>query len=385
MELNEEELAVAESALQWARRELGPIADHIDQEDAFPPDLFTRLGDQGYLGAGIPVEYGGAGGDLMTAALVGWALARVSPAVALSYGGNVNLCAHNLLRNGTPEQKRRYLPGLAAGKLIGAMALTEPNAGSDATSIRTTAIRTAARPAGDGYILNGTKMFITNGPIADLIVVYAKTAPELGKKGISAFLVEKGFAGFSVGQRLDKMGMRGSPTAELVFTDCEVPATNRLGPENEGLRVMMSGLDAERAYYSFTGVGLAEEAFALALRYATQREQFGAKISEFQLVQSKLAEMYARVEAARLLAIRAIRRTEAGGRASKEAAAAIFFAAETARFVTDQAVQIHGGYGYTKDYAVERFFRDAKLLEIGAGTQEIRRLVIAAELLGQRH
>ena len=379
MELNQEELSIAESALRFARRELGPVAGRIDAEDAFAPDLFLRLAQAGYLGAGIPEEEGGAGGDLMTAALIGWALARVSPAVALSYGAHLNLCAHNLLRNGTAEQRRRYLPQLAAGKLIGAMALTEPNAGSDATGIRTT-----ARRHGDRYLLNGTKMFITNGPVADLVLVYAKTAPELGKKGISAFLVEKDFPGFAVGQRLQKMGMRGSPTGELVFTDCEVPTENLLGTENEGLRVMMSGLDAERALYSFTGVGIAEEAFALALSYALQREQFGSRIGEFQLVQAKLADMYAGLEAARLLAIRAIRSVGAGRRASKEAAAAILFAAQTARLVTDEALQIHGGYGYTTDYPLERFFRDAKLLDIGAGTQEIRRLVIARELLGLR-
>ncbi|BDG59819.1 isovaleryl-CoA dehydrogenase [Caldinitratiruptor microaerophilus] len=371
--------ALAEAALQFARQIIGPVAETIDREDTFPVAVWKQLAEQGYTGLGIPEEYGGSGGDVLAAALVGWALTRASPAVALSYGAHLNLCAHNLYRNGNEDQRRRYLPRLARGEWIGALGLTEPNAGSDATGIRAT-----ARREGDVYVLNGTKMFITNGPVADVVLVYAKTRPDLGQRGISAFIVERTFPGFRVAQTLDKLGMRGSPTGELVFEDCRVPAENLLGQENEGLRIMMSGLDMERAFFAWAGVGIAEEAFELALRYATQREQFGRRIGEFQLIQAKLSDMYTGIQAARLLALHALQLVQEGRRASKEAAAALLFASQVARRATDEAVQIHGGYGYVRGSVVERLFRDAKLMDIGAGTNEIRRTLLARELLGLR-
>lgn len=371
--------AVHRAALQWARGVLEPLAEAMDREDRFPDTAWATLAAHGYTGAGIPEEWGGSGGDLMTSAQVGRALARVSPAFALSYGAHLNLCAHNILRHGTQEQRRRYLPGLASGQLLGAMALTEPDAGSDAVSIRTRAV-----PVDGGFQLRGSKMFITNAPVADLMVVYAKTRPDAGKDGISAFIVETAWPGVRRGAPLDKMGMRGSPTGEVWFADCFVPAGNLLGEENGGVRVMMGGLDAERAFYALCGVGVAEEALDRALAYARTRRQFGRPIADFQLIQAKLAEMYARTEASRLLALAAVEAAASGRRASREAAAALFFAAETAHFVVDQAVQVHGGYGYLRGTVVERLYRDVKLFDIGAGTQEMRRLIMARELLGQR-
>jgi isovaleryl-CoA dehydrogenase len=378
-ELSAEQQMIYDTALAWARKELGPVAAAIDRDDEFPADLWQRLADQGYLGAGIPEEYGGSGGDFLMAALIGQAITRVSPAVALSYGAHLNLCAHNILRNGTPEQRARYLPELATGRMIGALGLTEPNAGSDATGIQM-----VARPAPGGFRLSGTKMFITNGPIADVIITYAKTAPERGRQGITAFIVETTSPGFRVARKLDKLGMRGSPTGELILEEVFVPADRVLGTVNSGTAIMMSGLDIERAFFSLTAIGLAEEALALALKYAAERTQFGQPIGHFELIQAKLADMYAGIEAGRLLAYRALLLAQTGQRASKEAAAALLFAAQVAMQATAEAVQIHGGYGYIKEFPVERLWRDAELLGIGAGTNEIRRLLIARELLGLR-
>lgn len=377
--LSPEHEAVYAAALEFARRILGPAAEAMDREDRFPLEVWTELAAQGYAGLGIPEAYGGSGSDLLAAALVGRALARVSPAFALSFGAHLNLCAHNILRNGTEELKRRYLPGLASGRTIGAMALTEPDAGSDATSIRTT-----ATPSAGGYVLSGTKMFITNGPIAGVFVVYAKTSPEAGKDGISAFVVEGASPGLRISRTLEKLGMRGSPTAEIAFEDCFVPEENLLGAKDGGVAVMMRGLDAERAFYAFSGVGIAEEALDLALRYAKERRQFGRPISAFELVQAKLADMYMNAEAARLLALQAVQAVSEGRRASLEAAAALLFSGETARRAVDEALQIHGGYGFMCGSVVERFYRDAKLFDIGAGTKEIRRILLARELTGER-
>lgn len=377
--LAEEHRLVFESALAFARKEFGPDAARMDEEDRFPPDLWQRLAAAGYLGIGIPEEYGGSGGDYLTSALVCQALTRVSPAIGLSYGAHLNLCAHNLYRNGTEAQKHAYLPKLCDGTWVGCLGITEPNAGSDAMGIECT-----ARADGDRYVLNGSKMFVTNGPGADFMLLYAKTDPAAGKRGISAFCVELPAEGFSVSRKLDKVGMRGSPTGELSFHDTPVPRENLVGEVNQGFKVVMSGLDLERAFYAFLAVGVAEECLELALAYAKERQQFGAPIASFQLIQAKLADMYVGVLTSRLIAHEAMRCAMTGARSSKEAAAALLYASETSQKVADQAVQIHGGYGYMKEFPVQRFWRDGRLGTIGAGTSEIRRLIIARELLGLR-
>ncbi len=373
--LTDEHRLLRDTVLAFARRELGLIADEIDRTDSFPPGLFRRLGDLGVLGVTIPKEYGGAGADLLSGVLIIEQLARVSASVALSYGAHANLCAHNLYTNGTEEQRRAYLPGLCSGERVGALAITEPDAGSDAVGISTRAVAD-----GDDFVLNGTKMFITNGTIADVFVLYAKTSPEKGPHGITTFIIEKDFAGFSVARKLDKFGHRGSPTAELRLDDCRVPRANVLGKLDEGVSVMMRGLDCERVFLAGESIGIAEEALALSIDYARQREQFGQPIGGFQLIQAKLADMYTQVEAARALVYQTAVRAERSP-ASKEAAAAILFAAEMSTRVALDAMQIHGGYGYLNDLPLGRLVRDAKLLEIGAGTSEIRRLIIGRALL----
>jgi isovaleryl-CoA dehydrogenase len=370
------------SVRQFMLKEIEPEAEKIDREDKFPEGIWKKLGELGLLGVTVDEEYGGSGFDLLTGVLVNEQIARVCPALALSYSAHANLCADNLNRNGNKEHKKRYLPGLCTGDWVGAMALTEPNAGSDAVSIAT-----RATSQGNGFVLNGTKTFITNAPIADVVLVYAKTEPDKKAKGITAFIVEKGFPGFSVSKKLDKMGNRGSPTGEVVFEDCGVPESNVLGEVNGGVHVMMSGLDVERAFVAGEALGIAEGAFELAVRYTGEREQFGKRIHNFQMIKAKLADMYTEIEAVRGLVYRAAVVADAahrGGRGTevhKIAAAAILFAAETATRVVNQALQIHGGYGYMLEYAINRFYRDAKLFEIGAGTSEIRRLVIADEII----
>jgi isovaleryl-CoA dehydrogenase len=373
--LTDEHRLLRDTVLAFARRELGPVADDIDRDDAFPPDLFRRLGDLGILGVTVPKEYGGAGADLLSGVLIIEQLARVSASVALSYGAHANLCVDNIYANGTEEQRRAYLPGLCSGALVGALAITEPDAGSDATGISTTAVAD-----GDDFVLNGTKMFITNGSIADVIVLYAKTAPEKGAHGITTFIIEKGFPGFSVSRKLDKFGHRGSPTAELRLEDCRVPRRNVLGKIDGGVAVMMRGLDIERVFVAGESIGIAEEALSLAVGYARERKQFGQAIGSFQLIQAKLADMYTQVEAARALLYQTALRAEHGP-VHKEAAAAILFAAEMSTRVALDAMQVHGGYGYLNDLPLGRLVRDAKLLEIGAGTSEIRRLIIGRELM----
>jgi isovaleryl-CoA dehydrogenase len=373
--LTDEHRLLRDTALAFARRELGPIADEIDRTDAFPPGLFRRLGDLGVLGVTVPMEYGGVGADLLSGVLIIEQLARVSASVALSYGAHANLCVHNLYTNGTEEQRRMYLPGLCSGELVGALAITEPDAGSDATSIRTAAVAD-----GDDFVLSGTKMFITNGTIADVFVLYAKTSPEQGSDGITAFIVERGFAGFSVPRKLDKFGHRGSPTAELRLDDCRVPRRNVLGKVDVGVGIMMRGLDCERVFLAGESIGIAEEALSLSVEYARQRHQFGQSIGSFQLIQAKLADMYTQLEAARALVYQTALQAERSP-ASKEAAAAILFASEMATRTALDAMQIHGGYGYLNDLPLGRLVRDAKLLEIGAGTSEIRRLIIGRALV----
>lgn len=379
LNLSAEHRMLYESALEFARTRLAPFVEVMEREETFPPAVWELLAEQGYLGTGIPEEYGGSGGDYLSTALVAQAITRVSPAIALSYGAHVNLCAQNILRNGTEDQKRRFLPGLCSGKCIGGLALTEPNAGSDAMGIQLTARREDGR-----WLLSGSKIFITNGPVADLLVVYAKSNPAAGSRGITAFIVPTDSPGFRVVKKLEKLGMRGSPTGELVFDEVPVPDDNVLGEIDRGYLVVMSGLDLERAFFAAMGVGVMEECLERSIRYAQQRVQFGQPIGHFQLIQAKLADMYMRLEAARALVYEVLRVAQTGKRISKAAAASLLFAAESAMESADEALQIHGGYGYIKEFDMERYWRDVKLLEIGAGTNEIRRLIIGRELLGLR-
>jgi isovaleryl-CoA dehydrogenase len=375
--LSQDELALRDAARAIVRREVAPVADRMDREDYFPRDVFARLGEHGLLGPTLPAELGGLGLTYRAQALILEEIARASPALALSVGAHSNLFADNVARNGTPEQRKAFLSQVAAGKAIGALALTEPDAGSDAVAIRTRAER-----RGKEYVLNGSKQFITNGPVASVLLVYAKTAPEKGPRGISAFLVRADAAGFSVSRSLDKMGMRGSPTGELAFRDVRVPVSDRLGEENDGVRIMMSGLNVERAVLTAIPVGILEECLERSVAYARERVQFGEPIGKFQLVQAKLADMYTELTASRLLlwsALDEVVREPARRRAS---AAALTYASEASTRAALEAIQIHGGYGYMRDLPLERLARDAKLLEIGAGTSEIRRLLIARELLG---
>ncbi len=373
--LTDEHRLLRDTVLDFARTEFGPIADEIDRTDAFPSDLFPRLGALGVLGVTVPAEYGGAGADLLSGVIVVEQLARVSGSIALSYAAHANLCVNNLYVNGTEEQRRQYLPGLCSGELIGALAITEPEAGSDAVGLQM-----KADSDGDDYVLNGTKTFITNGSIADVIVLYARTDQAERTRGITAFIVETDLPGFSVSRQFDKFGHRGSPTAELSLDDCHVPRANVLGEVNQGVDVMMRGLDIERVFIAGEPLGIAEEALALSVEYAKHRKQFGRAIGTFQLIQAKLADMYTAVEAARALLYQTA--AVAGERSvHKEAAAAILFTAEMATQVALDAMQIHGGYGYMNELPLGRLVRDAKLLEIGAGTSEIRRLIIGRELL----
>jgi isovaleryl-CoA dehydrogenase len=375
--LSDEERELREAARRFARKEVAPVADRMDREDYFPRDVFRRLGEQGFLGLTVPVEWEGLGLSYRAQALVLEEIARVSPALALSVGAHSNLFADNVARNGTDRQREEFLPPAVRGETVGALALTEPNAGSDAVSLTTRAVRTD-----DHYALTGTKQFITNGPVADSLLVYAKTAPERGARGISAFLVTRGIPGFSVAKSLDKMGMRGSPTGELSFQDVLVPAEHRLGPENEGVRIMMGGLNVERAVLAAIPLGIMAECLDLCVHYAQSREQFGQKIGRFQLIQEKLANMYTDLEASRYLVYSALSAVSSDPGSLRAAAAALTFASEASTRVALDAVQLHGGYGYMRELPLERLARDAKLLEIGAGTSEIRRLIVARELLG---
>ena len=382
--LSEHHAAVLHEADKFAAAELHSLQTRMDNEEWWPDHVMPRLGEMGFLGVTASGAYGGADADLFTAGVITQALARWNPAVALSYVAHDNLCLNNIARNASDALCRRYLPALCTGRSIGALGLTEPGAGSDALG----SMATTARREGDSYILNGSKLYITNGTIADVLLVYAKTDKGAGAKGISAFIVEKSFPGFAVAQKLDKMGFRGSPTAELVFDNCVVPAGNLVGEENRGVAVVMSGLDLERAIVAMINVGMAERALDLALDYARTRTQFGKTIGSFQLVQGKLAEMYVAVETARtycysvLAACNDLAHGEGGrGDIHKRTATAILYAAEACTKVCSDAVQIFGGAGYMRETEVNRLYRATKLLEIGAGTTEIRKLIIAGELL----
>ena len=375
---------IHDQAFRFAKERLHPLLARMDDEDWYPPHLMQELAEAGYLGITAPPELGGAGLDVFASGMVAEAMSYWNLNANCIWGPHENLCLNNLLRNGNEEQKARYIPKLCRAELIGALALTEPGAGSDALG----SMRTTARRDGNDYVLNGRKIFISNGPIADVLLVYAKTAPEKGAKGISAFIVEKGMPGFGVAQELKKMGWRGCPTGELVFDECRVPATNLVGGENRGVGVVMSGLDIERAFFAVPIVAAAQRCLDLAIDYAVQREQFGKPIAEQQMVQAMLADLYTEIEAARLLAYRALLacnalETGAGGTGEihKLTAAALLKAGSVHMLAVDTAVQIHGGMGFMWETEVNRHYRNAKVSEIGAGTREIRRLIIAGELL----
>ena len=386
-DLTPEQRAIHDAAFKYARSELHPLLARMDDEDWYPAHLMAKLGADGYCGLTAPEALGGAGMDLMSAGLVGEAFGYWNTNAAFVWGPSENLCLNNILRNGTEDQIARYVPDLCAGRSIGALGLTEPGAGSDALgSMALKAVRD-----GDDYLLTGRKMFISNGPVADVVLTYAKTAPDRGAKGISAFIVDTATPGFSVAQTLTKMGWRGCPTGELVFEGVRVPAANLLGAENAGVGVVMSGLDIERAFLGLPYIGAAQRCLDLSLEYAATRRQFGQPIGAFQMIQSMLAEMYTMIESARgfaysaLAACDAMQRGEGGrGAIHKLCAASVLHGAEMIAGVTDRAVQIHGGSGFVWETEVNRHYRNARIASLGGGTTEVRKLIIAEELFRER-
>ncbi|MGY6661702.1 MAG: isovaleryl-CoA dehydrogenase [Glycocaulis sp.] len=362
----------------FASDKIAPLAAEIDAKDEFPHHLWRELGELGLLGITVGEEYGGSGLGYLEHVIAMEEISRASASVGLSYGAHSNLCVNQIKLNGNDAQREKYLPKLVSGEHVGALAMSEPGAGSDVVSMRL-----KAEKKGDRYVLNGSKMWITNGPSADVLVVYAKTDPEGGSKGITAFLIEKDMKGFSVAQKLDKLGMRGSETGELVFDDCEVPEENVLGGIGQGVRVLMSGLDYERAVLSAGPVGIMQACMDVVMPYIHERKQFGKSIGEFQLVQGKIADMYTRMNASRAYVYAVAQACDAGKTTRKDAAGAILFAAEAATQCALDAIQILGGNGYINEYPTGRLLRDAKLYEIGAGTSEIRRWLIGRELFGE--
>lgn len=380
--LSNEQKMIQKQVREFMLKEVAPYVEEIDREDRLPEGIWEKMGALGFLGISLPEAYGGFDYDTLTFTLMLEQMGRICPALALSVAAHANLCAYNLARNGNDDLKSRYLAKLVSGESVGCLGLTEPGAGSDAVGISTEAVRD-----GDDFVLNGSKMFITNGPEADIALVYAKTDMEKRARGITAFVVEKGTPGFSASQKIEKMGHRGSGTSELVFSNCRVPASNIVGEVDMGIRVMMNGLDSERVIVSGIALGIGLAAIDLSVDYAGKRHQFNQPIGGFQLIKAKLANMYTENEAARGLVYRAAglaEESERGGKGTeihKLAAAAVLFTAEATTRAVNEAVQIHGGYGYTTEYPINRFYRDAKLYEIGAGTSEVRRMVIADELM----
>jgi isovaleryl-CoA dehydrogenase len=377
-DLGENAEMIRDLTARFADNEIAPIADQIDKTNEFPRHLWPKIGALGLHGITVEEEWGGAGLGYLEHVVAMEEISRASASVGLSYGAHSNLCVNQLRRWGTPAQKTKYLPKLISGEHVGSLAMSEAGAGSDVVSMRL-----KAEKKGDRYVLNGTKFWITNSPHADTLVVYAKTDPDAGAKGITAFLVEKGMKGFSVSPKLDKIGMRGSDTAELVFEDCEVPAENIMGPLNEGVRVLMSGLDYERAVLAAGPLGIMQAALDVVVPYVKERKQFGRPIGDFQLMQGKLADMYVALSTSRAYVYAVAKACDAGKTTRKDAAGAILYAAEQATKVALEAIQALGGNGYINDYPTGRLLRDAKLYEIGAGTSEIRRFLIGRELMGE--
>ncbi|MBB4229649.1 isovaleryl-CoA dehydrogenase [Rhizobium mongolense] len=376
--LGDEIEALRESVRRFASGRIAPLAAETDRSNNFPAPLWREMGDMGLLGITADDAYGGAGLGYLAHCVAMEEISRASASVGLSYGAHSNLCVNQINRNGNDAQKSRYLPKLISGEHVGALAMSEPDAGSDVVSMKL-----KAEKRGDRYLLNGNKMWITNGPDADLLVVYAKTDPEAGPRGITAFLVEKTFQGFATGQKLDKLGMRGSNTCELIFRDCEVPEENVLGAIGDGVKILMSGLDYERVVLSAGPLGIMAACVDLVLPYLHERKQFGRAIGEFQLMQAKLADMYVTLNTARAYVYAVAAACDRGETTRKDAAGCILYAAEKATGMALEAIQALGGNGYTNDYAAGRLLRDAKLYEIGAGTSEIRRMLIGRELFAE--
>src|SRR5580704_13004150 len=370
--------ALRDTVRDFASDEIAPLAAEIDKTDKFPRQLWPKMGALGLHGVTVDEEFGGTGMGYLAHCVAMEEVSRGSAAVGLSYGAHSNLCVNQIHRNGTAAQKRKYLPKLISGEHVGALAMSEPGAGSDVVGMKL-----RAEKRGDRWVLNGSKMWITNGPYADTLVVYAKTDPAAGPRGITAFLIEKGMKGFKAAQKLDKLGMRGSPTSELVFEDCEVPAENVLGKVNEGVRVLMSGLDYERAVLAAGPLGIMQACLDVVIPYVHERKQFGQAIGEFQLMQGKLADMYTTLNACKAYVYTVARACDRGETTRKDAAGAILYAAEKATWMALEAIQALGGNGYINDYPTGRLLRDAKLYEIGAGTSEIRRMLIGRKLFAE--
>ena len=369
---------IRETVASFAQNEIAPRAAEIDRTDTFPRDLLPKMGELGLLGITVEEKWGGTGLGYLEHVVAMEEISRASASVGLSYGAHSNLCVNQLRRWGNDDQKSRYLPKLVSGEHLGALAMSESGAGSDVVSMKL-----KAEKKGDRYVLNGTKMWITNAPDADTLVVYAKTEPQAGSRGITAFLIQRDFKGFSVAQKLDKLGMRGSETGELVFEDCEVPEENVMGPLNGGVGVLMSGLDYERAVLSAGPTGIMQACMDVVIPYIHDRKQFGQSIGEFQLIQGKVADMYVQMNAAKAYVYAVAKSCDRGETTRKDAAGAILYAAETATKLALDAIQILGGNGYINEYPTGRLLRDAKLYEIGAGTSEIRRWLIGRELFGE--
>ena len=373
---NQDLIQLKDTINKFAQNEIAPLAKNVDENNEFPNFLWEKFGELGLLGITADENYGGTGLNYLSHCIVMEEISRASASVGLSYGAFSNLCVNQINRNGNHEQKNKYLPELCSGKKIGALAMSEPNSGSDVVSMSLH----AEKQGNKTYLLNGTKMWITNGPDADVLIIYAKTDPSAGSKGITAFIVEKNMVGFSVGKKIDKLGMRGSNTSELIFDNCEVPEDNILGNPGDGASILMSGLDFERVVLAAGPLGIMASALDTVIPYTQERKQFGKSIGQFQLIQGKIADMYTTLNACRSYVYAVASACDRGETTRKDAAGCILYAAEKATSITLDAIQILGGNGYTKDYPVERLLRDAKLYEIGAGTSEIRRMLIGREI-----